>query len=817
MKYSFEVKISEHIVEDNIGQLICLDAVIAREGEQDYYENDVLNNGSYNIIKVKRPWEEVEKSIPTFEAKPIIVYHPDKSVNITVDNMNEYKKGHMQNVRPSKITHEGKEIRVLIADLVFDDPDTIKRVKSGELRELSCGYFYEIDKQTMSQYDIRGEHLALVDEGRAGIARIMDSVNGVVFDISKYLKLDDQSKRDEYMSKVTNEDLQGIKKHYLDTDSEEKDLIISIIEKEENKRNNANMGLDKKALDEVDVYRIPAHRVKKGDIVYLKGFEHANRVVGKVHRDKYGDEVMIDNTDGETLHLLNWNDEVAIEKQTKAHDLFIEGGKQVKTDNVEKIQDQLNRGEYYEALWYEGETELDALQGDFLTKDFKTKKDAINFYNDHKNDKDKFGFWVTLRSRNGDLIDDVIVGDNENNDMLPRIKEIASNYINQGRKTQDKKANDGSIDFEKAVIDSINHFNYDLGETPTISDIIEDVINNYDVDDDLDDSPESTRMTYSAILRVIRNNELESFVNLSDEEHFAEDEDLELSFREEDVMWTASKIKDLRIGNIISHFRSTRMFEIIEMNHEKSNNVTLVLRDVLTDRTNTSVYKSYEEIDLLVYRKDRTRVGFNNKANDANSSIKEYKKEVNNWTKAQFEKELAHLNKELDRVKKEIGDKPSRRYDTRVNDITALINEVKMILRSGQYKNKAGDEYEFKRGDRVRIKEGLVTAEDDTDISGVEGIITWAHKNSYGVRVDSLNITILARENEIELIRSKAQDASTVVLLKELKPGDEIVDANGKILTITKINKNSNGTFNVYAGDETVYIEGEPDVQITLE
>ena len=52
MKYSFDVKISEHIWEDSLGQLVCLEAIIAREGFQEYYEDDILKNGSFKIVKV---------------------------------------------------------------------------------------------------------------------------------------------------------------------------------------------------------------------------------------------------------------------------------------------------------------------------------------------------------------------------------------------------------------------------------------------------------------------------------------------------------------------------------------------------------------------------------------------------------------------------------------------------------------------------------------------------------------------------------------------------------------------------------------------
>lgn len=249
MKYSFDVKISEHIWEDTLGQLICLDAIIAREGYQEYYEDDIFRNGSFKIVKVERPWSEVLKSAPTFEAKPIIIQHPDKNIDISVKNMKDYKVGHMQNVRPSE--HQG--VKVLIADLVFDNEEAIKKVKAGEMRELSCGYFYEIDPDKLQQYDIKGEHLALVDQGRAGIAKIIDSKE-VLFELNKYLALETKESKDEFMSKITKEVLEGIKKYYLSEDQdrfqpEEVELTLKIVNRELEKRNISGMGNTENAVE----------------------------------------------------------------------------------------------------------------------------------------------------------------------------------------------------------------------------------------------------------------------------------------------------------------------------------------------------------------------------------------------------------------------------------------------------------------------------------------------------------------------------------------------------------------------------------------
>ena len=64
---------------------------------------------------------------------------------------------------------------------------------------------------------------------------------------------------------------------------------------------------------------------------------------------------------------------------------------------------------YYEVLWYNGASKEDALQkGDYDTKSFRTRKAAMNYYNKHKNDTNKFGWWVTYRDANGCILDDLI-------------------------------------------------------------------------------------------------------------------------------------------------------------------------------------------------------------------------------------------------------------------------------------------------------------------------------------------------------------------------------------------------------------------------
>jgi hypothetical protein len=99
----------------------------------------------------------------------------------------------------------------------------------------------------MKQYDIKGEHLALVDQGRAGIAKIIDS-KPEIFELHKYLVLPSKEKKDAFMQKISTEVLEGIKKYYYTNEEEtfspeEIEMTIKIVERELNNRTNSGMGL----------------------------------------------------------------------------------------------------------------------------------------------------------------------------------------------------------------------------------------------------------------------------------------------------------------------------------------------------------------------------------------------------------------------------------------------------------------------------------------------------------------------------------------------------------------------------------------------
>lgn len=168
--------ISPNQIETGEGFLICRNVPIARTGTQEYLGREIGLEGKAAdaIVTVYRSSSEVfsEAALASFEGKPATNNHPPDLIG--PDDVSMYEKGHVQNVRRG--TGEWEDF--VIADLHIHDRELIEAVQNGK-REISCGYECEyIDNGdgTYSQVNIRGNHVAVVDRGRAGKrAAILDS------------------------------------------------------------------------------------------------------------------------------------------------------------------------------------------------------------------------------------------------------------------------------------------------------------------------------------------------------------------------------------------------------------------------------------------------------------------------------------------------------------------------------------------------------------------------------------------------------------------------------------------------------------------
>lgn len=172
MKFLASSKLSEHRYKTPEGYLVCVDSILSRTGKQTYTRDELFKDGSNVEVEVDRLPNEVfnEKTLASFENKPLTIEHPDE--DITPTNHNKYSVGFVRDIK--KGTDSGQD--VMLGTIVITDAEAIELVESGKLKDLSCGYDCDIEDETNPQQrNIRGNHIALCEHGRAGIARIVDS------------------------------------------------------------------------------------------------------------------------------------------------------------------------------------------------------------------------------------------------------------------------------------------------------------------------------------------------------------------------------------------------------------------------------------------------------------------------------------------------------------------------------------------------------------------------------------------------------------------------------------------------------------------
>lgn len=162
--------ISDNIITTPEKYLICLGVPIARTGTQDYYVEEIFSEGDakeYGLnygekVTLHRRAEDLftEEALKSYEGKSFTLHHPPDMVD--VDNVYEYENGHVQNIR--------REGDYVVGDIVVKDSTTIEAIKDG-IREISCGYTFDIMRGPdgeLYQTNFRGNHVALVNHGRAG-------------------------------------------------------------------------------------------------------------------------------------------------------------------------------------------------------------------------------------------------------------------------------------------------------------------------------------------------------------------------------------------------------------------------------------------------------------------------------------------------------------------------------------------------------------------------------------------------------------------------------------------------------------------------
>jgi hypothetical protein len=167
MRAYYGSRFSPNMTATPEGFLVAHNVPIARTGWYEYMGEEIgANDQTGKVVRVYRSPEEVFSpgSMASFEGKILTDEHP--SGLVTPDNASLYTKGVVQNVRQGS----GADSDLLLADLVVHDQSLINEIQDGK-REVSCGYdcVYEpMDDGTYQQKQICGNHVAVVENGRAG-------------------------------------------------------------------------------------------------------------------------------------------------------------------------------------------------------------------------------------------------------------------------------------------------------------------------------------------------------------------------------------------------------------------------------------------------------------------------------------------------------------------------------------------------------------------------------------------------------------------------------------------------------------------------
>ena len=185
----------------------------ARTGIYDYAGHEVDPNNEHGlrdkaVVKVYRPGDQVfdRASLASFVGKPITDNHP--TAPVTRDNWRDHARGTIMGA-----VRDGEYVAF---DLMLTDGATIDAVEAGK-RELSNGYATDLKFEPGNapdgtaydavQTSITGNHIALVDRGRAGSeCRISDRF--AVCDANPARVAELTATKDEPMKKITLDGLQ---------------------------------------------------------------------------------------------------------------------------------------------------------------------------------------------------------------------------------------------------------------------------------------------------------------------------------------------------------------------------------------------------------------------------------------------------------------------------------------------------------------------------------------------------------------------------------------------------------------------------------
>jgi hypothetical protein len=180
--------------EDTPEGFLRLHMTIAKVGELKYFNKD----GSERLEVVTPEVLFDAKSIDSFKMKPITSpHHPPVMLN--ADNAGAYSKGMTGNL----VTIDGDFLGIVAT---VTDAETIKSIKSGRTKQVSCGYLAGTKQRSDGKFDQLyrlGNHVTICEQGRAGAdVRVnVDSEDGTPLEVFTSESI---ANNDEIMNTITN-------------------------------------------------------------------------------------------------------------------------------------------------------------------------------------------------------------------------------------------------------------------------------------------------------------------------------------------------------------------------------------------------------------------------------------------------------------------------------------------------------------------------------------------------------------------------------------------------------------------------------------
>jgi hypothetical protein len=193
-------KISPNMVKTDEGYLICKNVPLGKVGTMQYMGDELpaeFGLKSDAVVNCMRPPESLfnKDTIASFEGKPVTNLHPSEL--LTAGTISAYSRGHVQNVH--------REGDFLVGDLYITDPGLISEIENNQKREVSSGYLSGWTKGKNGKYeqvDIKGNHVAVVPNGRAGHkVAIKDSAENLKLQKSGGNKMDKNTLIGKILSK----------------------------------------------------------------------------------------------------------------------------------------------------------------------------------------------------------------------------------------------------------------------------------------------------------------------------------------------------------------------------------------------------------------------------------------------------------------------------------------------------------------------------------------------------------------------------------------------------------------------------------------